>query len=155
MTFHEWIEAHRPHGDVLDVGCGSHLHGRWGIDMERVADVVADATAIPVRHGALDGVVCAQVLPYTESDPIAILREIHRVLRPGGTLLLTAQRWSWSPLRWDRLLVVMDFEVASVLPPRRMWSYRGWIARRGNLPIGRDWDDVEHCHRWVPTAPAA
>ena len=43
----------------------------------------AAAEAIPFRAGAFDGIVCKVVVPYT--DEAAAVREIARVLTPGGT----------------------------------------------------------------------
>jgi SAM-dependent methyltransferase len=92
---------------ILDLGCGvghlltwlsAHAPARYeGLDLSlgslgraRAAgrDVIAgDAEALPLRDGSYDAVVCngaAHHLP----DLAAALREIHRVLRPGGRLLL-------------------------------------------------------------------
>jgi SAM-dependent methyltransferase len=52
-------------------------------------DYVCDATAIPVDDGAFDVVLCTEVLEHVP-NPAAVVAEICRVLRPGGTLLLTA-----------------------------------------------------------------
>jgi SAM-dependent methyltransferase len=52
-------------------------------------DYVCDATAIPVEDGSFDLVLCTEVLEHVP-DPVAVVREMCRVLRPGGTLLLTA-----------------------------------------------------------------
>lgn len=47
----------------------------------------ADAASLPFRSGAFDGVICSEVLEHV-SDPIVVLGEVHRVLRPHGRLLL-------------------------------------------------------------------
>ena len=52
-------------------------------------DYVCDATAIPVEDGAFDVVLCTEVLEHVP-DPAGVVREISRVLRPGGVALLTA-----------------------------------------------------------------
>ena len=49
----------------------------------RVLDGVADA--LPLADGAADAAVCAGLL-CSVADPAAALRELHRVVRPGGEL---------------------------------------------------------------------
>lgn len=45
--------------------------------------------AFPFEDGAFDTVVFCEVLEHMTNDPMAAIREIHRVLVPGGTLVLT------------------------------------------------------------------
>ncbi|MEP6697360.1 MAG: methyltransferase domain-containing protein [Pseudonocardiales bacterium] len=49
--------------------------------------VRGDGTALPLRSGAIDLVVAFDVLEHIEDDAAAAA-EIHRVLAPGGTLLV-------------------------------------------------------------------
>ena len=50
---------------------------------------VCDIRAIPVEEGRYDAVLCTQVLAHIPG-PLEALREMRRVLKPGGTLWLTA-----------------------------------------------------------------
>lgn len=52
-------------------------------------DYVCDLTEIPVPDGSYDLVLCTQVLEHVP-DPVGVLREFHRVLKPGGQAWLTA-----------------------------------------------------------------
>jgi len=52
-------------------------------------DYVCDATDIPVDNGAFDAVMCTEVLEHVP-EPIPVVRELARVLRPGGRLIITA-----------------------------------------------------------------
>lgn len=68
-------------------GDGSGLQmGRW--DTSRL-DIISDITAIPRPDSSFDAVMCVEVLEHVP-DPIAALRELVRLLRPGGTLIVTA-----------------------------------------------------------------
>jgi SAM-dependent methyltransferase len=94
---------------VLDVGCGDGRHvaeaarrgcravgldydagalagARARIGGQRVDLVVGDAARLPFRDGAFDTVICTETLEHLPDDRAAI-REIARLLRPGGTLL--------------------------------------------------------------------
>lgn len=54
----------------------------------RTADILADLHDLPLAEGAFDFVVCTEVLEHVR-DPVRVLEELRRVLRPGGGLLLT------------------------------------------------------------------
>ncbi len=59
---------------------------------------MGDATTLPFRDASFDGVVCFRSMIYVKDLPKA-LKEIHRVLRPGGRLCFM-DRNRWSPLHW-------------------------------------------------------
>lgn len=70
------------HGVDLDPRLAERLHGR-----ERWRAVLADAArGLPFADAAFDIVLCEQVLEHLD-DPAAVLRDVARVLRPGGLLV--------------------------------------------------------------------
>lgn len=89
-------------GSVLDVGCGSsriiaalpkavgldiaHRKLRW-LRPRHDRLVRATGTSLPFADASFDTVVCSAVIGYV-SDPAALVLELGRVLRPGGTLIL-------------------------------------------------------------------
>ena len=89
------------HGRFLDVGSGTMpfraevaglVDEYRSLDVqERVGgvDFIADVMDMaPVDSGSFDVVLCSQVLEHV-NDPARALAEIHRVLAPGGRLVLT------------------------------------------------------------------
>ncbi|GAA2320664.1 SAM-dependent methyltransferase [Streptomyces violaceusniger] len=76
-------------------GSGASGPARAG-DAAGVALVQADATALPFRDGSFDLACSAYgAVPFV-AEPVRVMREVRRVLRPGG-------RWVFSvthPIRW-------------------------------------------------------
>lgn len=99
------LEKAREHakGELLDVGCGSrpfasifegHVSRYVGTDLaasqylgENPPDVFSAGESIPFRDGSFDTVLGLSMLTYMP-EPERVLREAHRVLRPGGVLIM-------------------------------------------------------------------
>src|SRR5688500_10403146 len=99
--------------ELLDVGCGTgwladHFPRYTGIDGS--PDAVATAQGkgrnvvqgdvdepLPFGDASFDGVVLKDLLEHV-ADPVAVVREVGRVLSPGGRVFASspdAQRWVW------------------------------------------------------------
>ena len=68
-------------------GPGSATSPRGVAGPVRVALACADATALPLRDGAADLTLAAHML-YHVPEPADALRELHRVTRPGGRVVI-------------------------------------------------------------------
>lgn len=96
----------------------------------------ADARELPFEDGAFDYVLCIDVLPHIP-EPADAIREAHRVLRPGGTLIVDVTNsvpfWTLAypryvgrrPVRW-----LKTWRSGGVLPE---WSERVRHHRRRDL----------------------
>ena len=101
-------------GTTLDVGCGIKPYEKTffagatkyiGMDYltdRSTPDVVGSATDIPLGDASFDTVVSTEVLEHVP-DPLKALREMYRVLKPGGYLILS------TPMYWPRHEVPYDF----------------------------------------------
>jgi SAM-dependent methyltransferase len=117
LDYLELEDGHR----ILDCGCGM---GFWLFAMQRLrrlelvgvdadparldwaeregvaAELVrADAQALPFPDGSFDGVLMSEVLEHLPDDGRA-LREVRRVLRPGGVLAISVPNARF-PFWWD------------------------------------------------------
>ena len=92
--------------------------------------VAADAMHLPLRDGSVDAVILATVLGEVP-DPTAALREVARVLRPRGRLIVLESRTDpdWVPLARLRRLAS-----AAGLGVERRWGRPGYTARLVHLP---------------------
>jgi SAM-dependent methyltransferase len=102
---------------VLDVACGTAANAAWlkdrcryfGVDLSVTALqqpihtslrlACGDADHLPFRHDAFDGVVATYVLEHAV-EPLRVLREMCRVTKAGGRIVLLGPAWDfpfWYP----------------------------------------------------------
>ena len=96
---------YQPYRPLLDGKLRKYL----GLDLERteLVDVVASGERVPFRDETFDLVIATCVFEYF-TDPRQAAKEIHRVLKPGGSLLASfnaavprfvdQERWRYLPL---------------------------------------------------------
>ena len=129
-------------GAVLDLGCGAvpyrHLFAQAdryiGLDLppNQEADVLGTALCLPFRDSIFDAVLCSEVLEHVP-EPADLLRQVYRVLKPGGVLLLTTPQ-TWGPhlepfdfYRYTKhglryLAEKSNFHVVEIVPTCGMWA---------------------------------
>jgi demethylmenaquinone methyltransferase/2-methoxy-6-polyprenyl-1,4-benzoquinol methylase len=104
--------------------------------------VEGSADALPFEDGRFDGLTFTYLLRYVD-DPVATLRELARVVKPGGSIAMLEfglPRGPWRPL-WElymhvglplagRAISPGWHEVGRFLGP----SIRGFHARHPSLP---------------------
>lgn len=82
---------------TLDIGCANspyscYFPNRVGFDAVpgQGVDVVGDAHRLPFESDKFDRILCTEVLEHLHSPHLAIA-EMHRVLKPGGLLILSTR----------------------------------------------------------------
>jgi ubiquinone/menaquinone biosynthesis C-methylase UbiE len=134
---------------LLDVGCGTGHHlavlrargfDGSGVDgsaemLERArhnnlgADIrLGEIQALPFDSAQFDFVICIEVLRYLPA-PDACLREICRVLRPGGTCLVTAAPLLNSNGYWLVNRLASGVGVRGLVPLRQHFVTTGEFRR--------------------------
>ena len=110
-------------------------HGYSQLDYE------CDILHIPVDDGSFDVVLCTEVLEHVP-EPIEAIREISRILRPGGKLLLTAPLGSgihqqpyhfyggYTPYWYRRFLPENGFEHIDIQPNGGFFKHYGQESMR-------------------------
>jgi SAM-dependent methyltransferase len=191
MGYHDWHEQpgywrdvtrhFAPETRVLDVGCGSawlaaHFVNYTGVDGS--ADAVERAVArgrnvlvadvdepLPFADDAFEGAILKDLLEHVR-DPVAVVREVRRVVAPGGRVFASspdAQRWVWDDYTHRRpftrkafrlLFADQDFEISqvgyeSVAPGTSIVSAR-WPGNRRPLPFrALTWLPVWRRNVWI------
>ncbi len=70
------------------------------INADRLAGVIrGDATNLPFRESSFDCIITSEMLEHVPDD-VRALRELSRVLRPGGTLAATVPSWFPEKINW-------------------------------------------------------
>ena len=123
-----------PNAGLLDSG--------W--DTSKI-DLVSDITAIPAEDQSFDAILCSEVLEHVP-EPTHALDEFARLLKPGGTLILTAPFASmvhmapyhfcsgFSRFWYEHHLPARGFEIVELVPNGDWFAYlRQELTRLGGM----------------------
>jgi SAM-dependent methyltransferase len=133
--FRRWLSGLDGGGlAVLDVGGRIQpyrplLEGRLrtyvAVDLRQspLVDIVASGAQMPLASGVFDLVLCSQVLEYVP-NPETFIAEVYRVLKPGGSLMLSApavfprdsEQDSWRFLPQSLRILLHPFREVEIAP---------------------------------------
>lgn len=162
---------------LLDVGCGEGRHAisAWlgypveaiGVD-RNAADLATartratafaagspatrlywlegDALALPFPDASFDRVICAEVLEHVP-DWERVVREIHRVLKPGGLLAISVPRFLPEWICW-RLSEDYHSVPGGHIRIFRTGELRRSVERHGFTTLRRHWAHALHVPYW-------
>ncbi len=125
----------KPGGKLLEIGCGNGTMLKYldslgwqveGIDFDPIAVEKARLKGINIKLGSLkdqhydentfDAVILSHVIEHVP-DPIALLSEIHRILKPGGMIsLVTPNINSFGRMLFKNFWLHLD-------PPRHLFLF--------------------------------
>ena len=141
---------------ALDVGCGNGAYtleiGRvaalvWGVDIDRrwlyeffgqpciapsIGAAQAESERLPFGDAVFDVVFCIETLEHVAHERITLC-EMRRVLRDGGTLLLTAPN-KWFPFETHGLRCIPHsyfIEISFILQEKQEIEVRFWYDGNG------------------------
>ena len=112
--------------------------GTW--DVSEI-EIVSDILDIPEPDASFDAVLCTEVLEHLP-DPIRALDEMARLLRPGGTFIITAPFWSlthFAPYHYatgfnryfyELHLRRLGFDIVDMIPNGNFFECIGQEVRR-------------------------
>ncbi len=111
---------------------------------------VCDLASIPVEESRFDHVVFNQVMEHLP-DPLSVLKELRRVLKPGGTLICTC------PLFYEEHEIPYDFYRYTQFAHRYLFEQAGleiesleWLEGY----FGTIGYQLESIYRYLPVNPA-
>lgn len=141
----EFVKKYRSEKYTLDIGCArspytKYFPNRVGFDIEKTkgVDVVGDAHKMPFKGGAFDVIVSTEVLEHLH-DPHIAIAEMNRVLKTGGTLILTtrfifpihdAPHDYYRYTEYGMRHLFSDWEIIELRPESGMWGTFAILIQR-------------------------
>ncbi|CAN5165399.1 hypothetical protein BH11PAT1_BH11PAT1_1550 [soil metagenome] len=93
----KFLANHATEERTLDIGSGGSSYSRFfpnrltvDIDPMRKPEIVADAHHLPFPEAEFSSILCTEVLEHVK-DPFQVERELRRVMKVGGTLVLSTR----------------------------------------------------------------
>ena len=145
---------------ILDAGAGNapyrelfahcdYVTADWANsphEQAAAADICGSLEALPIGAGSFDAVLSTQVLEHV-AEPLRVLRELHRVTRPGGRLYLTVplvgelheephDYFRYTPHGLRHLLNSAGFSVESIRPRNGYFTTLASLSRIGTWAVG-------------------
>lgn len=144
---------HRLSGTCLDIGCGympykplllseqSRIKSYIGLDLPdnlyQAPDLTWDGLEIPLDANSIDCAIATELFEHCPY-PSQVMAEIHRVLKPGGTLLFSVpflwnlhcvphDEYRFTPFALERLLKNAGFTTV------QLQALGGWDASLGQM----------------------
>ena len=124
---------------------------RQGLERHKAKDaeccvVLADLrNGLPFQADLFDGIVCNNVLyALSQDEQVQVVKEFHRVLKPGGRVALANPKLGWTPMaaylksiaynvRAEGRWVTAKKLVKSVVPTIKMLYYNGKLRSEGEF----------------------
>ena len=128
------------------IGDSSGLQtGKWD---QSALDIISDITNIPEPDASFDAVLCVEVLEHLP-DPLKALRELTRLLKPGGIFIVTAPfcalthfapyfyQTGYSRYFYEYWLGELGFEIVEMKGNGNYFEYVAQELRRLPEAVGR------------------
>lgn len=143
----QFLKRYASDGKTLDVGSGGSLYryerffpNRVTVDIDpaRNPEIVGDIHDLPFKDEEFDVVLCVEVLEHV-LDPRKAIAEMKRVLKKGGTLILTtrfvypihdAPNDYWRFTKYGLQELVRDWELVELVPETRTFSALAVLFQR-------------------------
>lgn len=158
QTIFEWIPLD-DEARILDCACGRgfylnmvrHVSACRLVGLELEADIIAKARrnvghlpgitltrgniyALPFPDDHFDGVILSEILEHIDDD-VAGLREVWRVLKPGGVVAITVPHANY-PFWWDPINKTLETVLHTRIrrgPLAGIWANHVRLYERGQL----------------------
>lgn len=130
---------------ALDIGSGNSSYDTYfpnrvtiDIDSARNPDVIGDAHQLPFNDAEFELVLSTEMLEHVK-DPGKVVSEMHRVLKPGGMLILTTRfvyplhdtpHDYWRFTKYGLQLLFKDWEIIECLGDTKSFSTIGVLLQR-------------------------